>query len=126
MTYGEHIAFLDKQIEELGSKKMSLTLPEVLDILDRDGTREGDLACQQFSKSLEWPDMSDELRMEIALRLHSARYWCLEMAKENSAEEIGSELLDNLLVGYWNDVGRINWIYAYFIMSFQEKHNYHP
>jgi hypothetical protein len=121
MTYGDHIDFFDREIAALGQRPMALTLPQIIHALDTDGAAETDAACRAFAAALEWPPMADDVRLQVCLRLHCARWWCVDMAEEDADGETGKGFLESLLIEYWRDVGRVDWIHAHFVKEWAER-----
>lgn len=124
MTYGDRLAFFDKEIAFLGRQTMALTLPQIIAAFDMRGSKEADAACKHFAEKLAWPeDMSGPVRLEACLRLHCARWWCLKMDENHSeAEDENLKVfLEELLIEYWHDVGRVDWIHDHFVQEWAER-----
>jgi hypothetical protein len=111
--YEEHIPFFDREIERVGKPPFHLSAGSFLAVLAQEhGSREADAACRVFAATLEWPEMTEPVRLEVNLRLACARWWCTVVPDgEVSEEEPGPLFLERLLIEYWQDVGRKDWIY---------------
>ena len=121
MLYGQHVAFFDKEIDRLGSAPFDLSFRSFLAALAHDGMEEADAACRVFAATLDWPPVSDRVRLELCMRLACARWWCTEVAEHDSEEELGSAFLESVLIEYWRDVGRLDWLYENYCLRPGEK-----
>jgi hypothetical protein len=65
--------------------------------------------------------MTNAVRLEVCLRLHCARWWCLCVEDEDAEGETGKELIASLLIEYWHDVGRVNWIHGSLVKEWAER-----
>ena len=115
MLYGRHVAFLDREIHLLGGAGFALSFTEIDGILATRNSKETDAICKQFAQTLHWPELSEKTRFEICLRLSCARSWCLHLGDCDSEDQTGQEFLESILVEYWNDVGREDWIYDRYV-----------
>jgi hypothetical protein len=115
MRYGDHIPFFEREIERLGTKPFDLAFGSFLEVLGlRGGSREADAACRVFAETLEWPPLSERVRLELCMRLACAKWWCAE-CKDGEPEETGKEFLESVLISYWRDVGRTDWLHENFV-----------
>jgi hypothetical protein len=126
MTYSDRLEFFDREIVALGRQTMELTLPQIIAAFDTSGSKEADAVCKYFADKITWPEgMSPSVRLEVCLRLHCARWWCLKMdEKESDSEAEGQnlkEFLEDLLIEYWHDVGRVDWIHDHFVKEWAER-----
>jgi hypothetical protein len=122
MTYGDHIPMFQRELERLGRPTMALTIDAVIGALARQGSAEADAACRVYAATLEWPPVADSVRLELCLRLTCALWW-LDIARDENPEgETGSELLESVLIEYWRDVGRVDWIHDRFVQHWAEEH----
>jgi len=116
MRIGDHVSFLDREIERLSARPLTLTFEALLEGMDRTGACIADDAVRAFAATLEWPPMPDQVRLEILLRLRCAKAWCEAMAgDEVFPEEDGQEFLDELLRNYWLDGARENFLWELLI-----------
>lgn len=115
MKYKNHLAFLDREIASLGTG-LHLDFESLQRVMGGPGTREADDACRVFAATLEWPLMSDAVRAEVCCRLACGRWWCADMGEvEIGPEEDGQWMLEQLLIDYWLDAGREEWIFHSFV-----------
>jgi len=119
MSWNAHIDFFEREIERLSREPFALGFQSFLEALGLDGVSETDAAIHVFARTLEWPQFSDRIRFEICLRLSCARWYCADMvASEGEAgDEHGTEFLESLLIEYWRDTGRSEWLYRTFVQS---------
>ena len=109
MTYAEHIAFFDRELEALGRKPFDLAFRSFVEALAHSGLEDADEACRFFASKLFWPPVSDRVRLELCMRLACAQWWCKANADAEPEEE-GKEFLESVLIEYWRDVGRRDWL----------------
>jgi hypothetical protein len=124
MTYGDHIRFLDREIERLGSRPFALSFGSLLEGLSRRGLPEAEEACRVFAATLEWPAMSDPVRFEVCARLSMTRWHCNEIASMETEAEFGytgTEFLTDTLIDYWRDVGHHDWLQHWLDSSWKKK-----
>ena len=115
-TYNDHVMFFDREIDRIGRAPFGLSLRSFLAVMARDGTPEADAACRAFAATLEWPPLTEELRAEIGLRLVCAREWCADVTgAEGDGDEDGQEFLRSILIEYWQDCGRENWLWNWLV-----------
>jgi len=126
MTYEDHIAFLDREIRKLSAVSLSISFRSFLEVLDQQGLDEADAACRVFAATLEWPKMSDLCHFEICARLSAVKLYCKSMANEDPLDSDGKAFLESLLIEWWRDVGRVEWIHYYFVERFHYRTNYYP
>ena len=122
MTYGDHLPLIDEELRRLGQPQMKLDLAMILGALSRQGAREADDACRVFAATLAWPPVADSVRFELCLRLQCARWYVDTIRDESPEGQTGSELLESVLIEYWRDVGRVDWIYDRFVKHWAEEH----
>lgn len=121
MLYGEHRRFFDREIERLGQPPFDLSIRSFLEVLGRAGSEEADAACRVFAATLEWPRVPEHVRMELCLRLACARWWCTEVEGLETEDEVGKAFLESILIGYWRDVGRVDWLWENYCLTPAEK-----
>jgi hypothetical protein len=111
-TWGEHVDFFDREIQALGFRSMRVNIYDVLRVLGGSSPvrHQADKACEHYGQTLEWPWMTDEVRLEACCRMACARWYCASLPDAECDDEDGAEFLSSLLVGYWNDVGRQAWL----------------
>ena len=114
--YGDYLPFLDREIARIGKGPLLLSFPEALQVLAHPGTAEADAACRVFAATLDWPPMTEGVRLEVCLRLACLRWWCAlpEIRRQNDEDE-GPESLASVLIEYWRDVGRADWLFDAFV-----------
>jgi hypothetical protein len=117
MTWSAHVDFFQREIDRLSQQPFALDFQSFLEAMGLDGVSETDAAIRVFARTLDWPPVSDRVRFEICLRLSCARWYCADMVGHGAEddEEDGTEFLESLLIEYWRDVGRTDWLYATFI-----------
>ena len=93
---------------------MCVTYEQALAAISDHGDIQADDACRVFSKTLDWPEMEDCVRLEVCLRLECAAWSCSQFADFDAepAEWSGSNLLTDLLIEYWHEGGRRDWLQA--------------
>jgi len=117
-TYGDHLRFVRHEVDRLGDRPLGLSFRSFLEGLARQSD-EGDDACRVFAVTLEWPPLSEHLRLEVLCRLSAAEEW-LEHCSEHEVpeDESGLEFLESLLIEYWRDVAPWNWCEAKILPMF--------
>src|SRR3989338_9009876 len=98
MKYGDHIPFLQRELESLGRKPLSLSFQAFRQAMEGEDSDEADAACRSFVATLQWPPLSDAARFEVCLRLSCAQWWCKECEDEDPGDEHGREFLTGLLI----------------------------
>jgi hypothetical protein len=124
MTLGDHASFFEREIASLGKESLNLSFETIIKILRDQGSHEADAACRVFAKTLHWPPVPDEVRIELCMRLDCARWWCKlnEISDEPiDDEEPGPEFLESLLIDYWLDVGRRDWLWENYCLNAEER-----
>lgn len=122
MTFGDHVEFFDRELVALGRKPMALTLPQIIAALDTNGSPDADTACTVFAETLTWPNgMTDTTRLEVCLRLQCARWYCIDLEDAEDDGDDGKKFLESLLIEYWHDVGRVDWIHEHFVKEWAER-----
>ncbi len=109
-TYNDHVPFFEKELARLGSTPVVLLPQSILAVMGAGvGSREVDKACRVFAATLEWPPLTEQVRLEVYLRLLCAKWWCEDMTgAEGDCAENGEEFLTELLIDYWQDVALEN------------------
>ena len=122
MLYRDHIPFLDRELERLEKGPFDLSARSFLEVLGRAGTPEADAACRVFAATLEWPPVPDRVRLELCFRLACARAWCAEIADDSDSEtEDGRAFLEEVLITYWRDDGRVHWLHENYCLRPHER-----
>lgn len=116
MTYGDHLEFLEREIEQLGRAPFDLAFQSFLEEMGRDHSQEVEAAVRVYASTLHWPPLSERVRFAVCLRLSCAKWWCEDL-RDVEVEGTGSELIESLLIDYWRDVGRADWIYETFVQD---------
>lgn len=70
--------------------------------------------------------MTDQCRLEICARLSAAKFYCKGMAHEGTSSEEGRAFLESLLIEWWRDVGRVDWLHYYFVERHHYRTGYYP
>lgn len=122
VSYGAHIPFFEREIAELGNKPLGLSFQSFLEVLAHPGTDEADAAVRVFASTLRWPPVSDPVRLELCMRLSCAKWWCKECEDHNPEGEEGKEFLESVLIEYWKDVGRLDWLHENYCLTDQDKY----
>lgn len=125
-TYGDHIPFFEREIATLGSKPFNLSFGQLFAALGSETLLLGDEACRIFASTLQWPEVADIVRFDLCMRLDCARCYCqaspgLEACEE---EQSGRELLESILIEYWHDVGKRDWLYENYCLAHEERQEY--
>jgi hypothetical protein len=125
-TYLEHRGFFERELASLGAKPLHLDIRTFLSALgpvDYPHMDEANDACRTFARTLVWPPLTDPLRLEVCLRLDCARWYCDQAVRrgqqeedEGLSEEDGREFLESLLIEYWLDVGRSDWLWENYVL----------
>jgi hypothetical protein len=114
MTYGDHVPFLSREIETLGSRPFALPFATILRVLEHRGSAEVDAACRTFASTLHWPPLEDHQRLEACLRLACTKWWCeLNRTVDVEDGDEGEAFLTSLMIDYYKDVGREDWLYEW-------------
>jgi hypothetical protein len=107
------IRFFERQIEALGSTSFALSFQNLFKVLVTHLAPEVDNACETFAKTLRWPELSEQVRFGVCLRLECARKYCENAAKEEWHDEPQAERQDKflreMLIRYWYEAGREEW-----------------
>jgi hypothetical protein len=116
-TYAEFVEVFQRKIDRLGEHPFALSYREVVGLMAQPvATQAGDEACRVFATELRWPPVGDHVRLELCMRLDSAREWCEICAEgEIDPEETGTIFLTELLIDYYRDAGKENWIVDRFL-----------
>lgn len=112
MKYYDHIPFFKRELDRLGSPGFpGLSFQSIVQVLARAPTPEADAACRQFVATLSWPPLTDELRLELCVRLACALEWVQGMKEVDvPADETGHDFLRDLLIPYFPDA-QPKWLY---------------
>jgi hypothetical protein len=121
MRYKDHLPFFDGEIATLGQRPFNLPFRTLFEVLRSNGSQEADEACRVFASTLTWPQVSDAVRFELCMRLSCARWWCTELTDDDTYGEPGREFLESLLIEYWRDVGRQDWLHENYCLTPEEK-----
>jgi hypothetical protein len=115
-NYSKCPRFFEDQIERLGVPFV-VSFATAKRVLSRCTNSDVDEVCRAFAQTGMWPAMSDEARFEVCLRLDCARAWCVlcGSAKVDPRDECEPDFLKELLLDYWNDGGRAEWIRESFV-----------
>jgi hypothetical protein len=55
------------------------------------------------------------------MRLSCAKWWCKECEGLDAADEEGKEFLESVLIDYWRNEGRLDWLQENYCLTEQEK-----
>lgn len=116
---------IEAELERLGGS-LDASIHHLLACLESDGSNEADFACQVFSNTGSWPLLEPRVRLEVCLRLACAAWYCRDNSEQEREDETRSEFLESLLVEYWNDVGKTDWLYESFVLPATEKKTQRP
>lgn len=106
-SFESHIRFLTREIEALGRAPVLLSPQSFLRAICTEWTPEADEASRVFARTLMWPPLTEPVRVEVTLRLMSAREWFQDVTPEDDdLLNDGGEQLTELLIDYWKDNGR--------------------
>lgn len=119
-TFWDYVPFFEREIRNLAGPFLGLNFLSVFRILRSEGTHEADEACRVFAITLEWPRVADPVRLELCMRLCCARWWCT-VVSDDPLDEPKREFLESLLIEYWRDVGRRDWIHENFCLTSEER-----
>ncbi|GEM_PF-6510485 len=119
-TFWDFVPFFEREIGLLGRPFWDLNFRAIFRVLRSEGTQEADEACRVFAITLEWPPVSEPVRLELCLRLCTARWWCTVVA-DDPLDEPKREFLESVLIEYWRDVGRRDWIHENFCLTGEER-----
>jgi hypothetical protein len=119
--YGDHIPFFEREIASLGQQAFDLSFQSFLEVLATSGTAAADAAVRSFAATLSWPPVSDPVRLELCMRLSCAKWWCKECEGLDAADEEGKEFLESVLIDYWRNEGRLDWLQENYCLTEQEK-----
>lgn len=119
MTYADYVALFDREIDRLGGNPCLLGYREILQELSRRGLNpEVDDAIRVFAVTREWPAMTESERFAACLRLEQGKWYCAPHGTDEvPSDETQIEFLESLLIDYWLDVGRGNWMYERFVQA---------
>src|SRR5438132_8269972 len=122
-TYSEFVAFFHQEIDRLGEQPFALSYREIVGLMAGPvATEAGDEACRVFAAELRWPPVADHVRLELCIRLDAAREWCETCAEgEIDPEETGTTFLKELLIDYYRDAGKSEWIVDRFFPNWREE-----
>lgn len=113
-TFADWIPFLNREMAALSQRAFLLPIDDVEEVLGVNGAPEADAAIRVYLDTTEWPPVSDRVRFELLLRLAVARRYCRNSAAARPEEEL-PEFLESVLIEYWRDVGRTDWLYHEFV-----------
>lgn len=122
-TCNDHVAFFTSELDTLGNKPFRLRFAEFLEVLRYRKFHEADAACRVFAATLQWPAVQEKTRLELCMRLDCARWYC-EEHPDMELDQRGQEFLEDLLVDYWIDEGKRNWIHDNYCLTPEEKQEY--
>jgi len=114
MIVGDFITVFETEIDRLGGR-IDASMRDLLDCLGRQGSKEADAACLFFAAKREWPPLPPKVKLEICLRLACAAWYCRVEFGQDREDETEREFLESLLIEYWLDVGRADWLYEAFV-----------
>jgi hypothetical protein len=113
--YCEILPFLKRELEQLESKKLQLSVESLLEVLSHEGSDLADAAVREYTRTLIWPRVSDEVQFELCLRLRVAIWWIESLNDTSTEDESLKEFLIGTMIEYWRDVGRTDWIWNHFV-----------
>jgi hypothetical protein len=105
------IALWDAELARLSTPEPRVSLPVILGILQGPGSEAADSACSLFAATLAWPPLEDPVRLEVLFRLCCARWYCSVMPEhELEQDETPGAFAESVLIEYWRDAGREDWV----------------
>jgi hypothetical protein len=110
--FDDLVPLLDRLLAELESVPLRLTPREILEALSGDASSdEIDAACRLLAKTGTVPDgLPDSIKWQLACRVRCCRWYCHDQTGMSAMGESAGHLLLSLLIEYWDDVGRFDWI----------------
>jgi hypothetical protein len=121
-TYQEMIPAFQRELERLAQPVVTVSPQALLALLGHEGSREADAAVRAFAAGQSWPPVSDLCRVELCLRLSCLLWWLTEQRAENPEGDSLLQTAEQVLIEYWRDVGRVDWIHARYVKPFADEH----
>ena len=125
MSILNYLPIIETEQAKLGSK-LDASIHDLLSCLHSDGSGEADFACRIFGTTGVWPLLEPRVRLEVCLRLACAAWYCKANSDQEREDETKEEFLDSLLIEYWNDVGKADWLYESFVQPANERKTPRP
>ncbi|TVP80441.1 MAG: hypothetical protein EA353_03730 [Puniceicoccaceae bacterium] len=102
----------------LGGHELRMTWVHAYARVAEGGRPSTDRVVRSYIARREWPALEDSDRWELLLRLQCARWYCAELHEKFPDDLLAdhysdrAELLAGVLIDYWLDVGRCEWLQA--------------
>lgn len=113
--YRDFLPFLKRELAQLEGGDLRLSAEIILNVLSENGSDLADAAVRQYVATLIWPPVTDGVRFELCLRLRVAIWWIETLHDTSSDGEPLPVFLEEIMIGYWRDVGRTDWILNHFV-----------
>jgi hypothetical protein len=123
VLFADYIPVFQRELDRLSREPVTLKFPALLALLGHEGTEAADSACRAFAATQQWPPVSDLVRVELCLRLSCALWWLTELRAADLEEESLPTIAESVLIEYWRDVGRVDWLYARFVKDWADEHS---
>lgn len=89
---------------------LQISAESILEVMAAEGTAAADAAVRAYSATLHWPPVPDPVRFELCLRLRVAIWWVETLSDTDADGEQLPDFLTQILIDYWRDVGRTDWL----------------
>lgn len=91
----------NRELPQTDAPCLPKDVSEWIDALPFCELRQADDACRVFASTLTWPQMSNELRAQVHLRIQQANQFARAMASHAIPKEQGNQTLEFLLIDLW-------------------------
>lgn len=113
--WSQAAAFFGEQAELLGGHELRLSWQTAFERVSGVYSPWTDRAVRSYISMREWPILEDTDRFELLLRLQCARWYCADMRSRDPLAEglVGENFgatVESLLIEYWQDVGRVDFL----------------
>lgn len=103
----------------LGKGPLDLTCSQILEEMSHRASNPAvEDAIRVFAATRHWPVLTERERFAVCLRLEFGKEYCAGFgASMGEEEEHPIDFVESLLIEYWLDVGRGNWMYERFVQA---------
>ena len=122
MTWSEYIPAFEAALRELSREPVRLRFQQLMPMLRHEGTAEADAALRAFAQGLPWPLLPDLVRVELCLRLSFGLWHLRGLAAEPHEGASLSATIESVLIDYWRDTGRVDWLYEVLVKDWASEH----